>query len=110
MSDSIALLTVTPAKAGVQNTGTALALDSRFRGNDDGKENVTSIRKGRPMRKLLPLLLLCIAGCTQSETFKSTIDGSTGTCTGAYFFDINVWSNYPLCLEEYTSAGYQRVR
>jgi hypothetical protein len=64
------------------------------------------------MRKVTLLLVACVgvAGCTQSATFKSTVDGSTGTCTGAYFADINIWSNYPLCLEEYVSAGYQRVR
>jgi hypothetical protein len=64
------------------------------------------------MRKVYLLLVACVglAGCTQSATFKSTVDGSTGTCTSTFAPDINIWSNYPLCLEEYVSAGYQRVR
>jgi len=62
------------------------------------------------MRKLLLLLGLCVAGCTQEATFKSPVDGKTATCTGSLLADINIWSNYPLCLQQYTSAGYQRVR
>jgi hypothetical protein len=62
------------------------------------------------MKKLLLLLLLCIAGCAQNVTFKNPVDGKTGTCTSGFLPDINVWSNYPLCLEQYVSAGYQRVR
>jgi hypothetical protein len=62
------------------------------------------------MRKLLLLLVLCVAGCAQEATFKSPVDGKTATCPGSFLADINPWSNYPLCLEEYVSAGYQRVR
>jgi hypothetical protein len=62
------------------------------------------------MRKLLLLLVLSLASCSTSATFKSPVDGSTGTCTGGFLSDINVWGNYPLCLEQYVSAGYQRVR
>ena len=62
------------------------------------------------MRKLLLLLLLSLPGCSTSETFTNPADGKTATCTGGFLSDINVWGNYPLCLEQYVSAGYQRVR
>jgi uncharacterized protein YceK len=63
------------------------------------------------MRKVTLLLIACVglAGCAQDANFKNPADGKTGTCTGSFLADINVWSNYPLCLEEYVSAGYQRV-
>jgi hypothetical protein len=62
------------------------------------------------MRNAFLLLVLSLAGCSTSETFTNPADGKTGTCTGGFLSDINVWSNYPLCLEQYVSAGYQRVR
>jgi hypothetical protein len=64
------------------------------------------------MRKAFLLVTACvgIAGCTQEANFKHPADGKTGTCTSGFLPDINVWSNYPLCLEQYVSAGYQRVR
>ena len=62
------------------------------------------------MRKLVLLLVLCVAGCAQDVTFKHPVDGKTATCASGFLADINVWSNYPLCLEQYVSAGYQRVR
>ncbi|HEY1503300.1 MAG TPA: hypothetical protein VGF92_03315 [Stellaceae bacterium] len=63
------------------------------------------------MRNGLLLLAACIglAGCAQDATFKNPADGKTGACTSSFLPDINIWSNYPLCLEEYVSAGYQRV-
>ena len=39
-------LSVTPAKAGVQGTGTALTLDSRLRGNDVETNTVILISEG----------------------------------------------------------------
>jgi uncharacterized protein YceK len=64
------------------------------------------------MRKVTLLLVACVglAGCSTEATFKNPADGKTGTCTGGFASDINIWGNYPLCLEQYTSAGYQRVR
>ena len=64
------------------------------------------------MRKLVLLIpfAACVAGCAQDATFKNPADGTTGTCTGSFLSDINIWSNYPLCLQQYVSAGYQRVR
>ncbi len=64
------------------------------------------------MRKVCLLFVACVgvAGCTQEVTFKNPADGKTGTCTSSFVPDINIWSNYPLCLEQYVSAGYQRVR
>jgi hypothetical protein len=66
--------------------------------------------KGHFMRKLVLLLALSIAGCAQDATFTDPVDGQTATCAGGFLADINIWSNYPLCLEKYASAGYQRVR
>ena len=64
------------------------------------------------MRKLLLLLAACVAlaGCETSASFTNPVDGKTATCTGGFASDINIWGNYPLCLERYVSAGYQRVR
>jgi uncharacterized protein YceK len=62
------------------------------------------------MRKLLLLLVLAVAGCSTSATFTNPADSQTATCTGGFLSDINVWGSYPLCLERYVSAGYQRVR
>ena len=62
------------------------------------------------MRKLLLLLLLAVAGCAPDARFTNPADGKTGTCAGSFLADINIWGNYPLCLEQYVSAGYQRVR
>ena len=64
------------------------------------------------MRNAFLLLAACVglAGCAQDATYKNPADGTTGTCTGAFLSDINIWSNYPLCLQQYVSAGYQRVR
>ena len=64
------------------------------------------------MRNVFLLLAACIvlAGCSTSATFTNPVDGSTGTCTGGFLSDINIWGNYPLCLEQYVSAGYQRAR
>ena len=62
------------------------------------------------MRRLLLLFVLSLAGCSTSATFKNPVDGSTATCSSGFLSDINVWGNYPLCLEQYVSAGYQRVR
>ena len=62
------------------------------------------------MRKLLLLLVISLAGCSTSARFTNPVDGSTATCTGGFMSDINIWGNYPLCLEQYVSAGYQRVR
>jgi len=64
------------------------------------------------MRSLFLLLAAgaVLAGCTTSATFKNPVDGKTGTCTGGFASDIFIWGNYPLCLEQYVSAGYQRVR
>ena len=53
---------------------------------------------------------VALAGCSTSSTFKNPVDGSTATCSGGFLSDINVWGNYPLCLQQYVSAGYQRVR
>jgi uncharacterized protein YceK len=64
------------------------------------------------MRNLLLLLAACaaLAGCATSANFTNPADGKTASCTGGLLSDIYVWGNYPLCLEQYTSAGYQRVR
>jgi uncharacterized protein YceK len=62
------------------------------------------------MRKTLLLLTLCLAGCSSSANFTNPADGKTASCTGGFLSDFNIWSNYPLCLEQYTAAGYQRVR
>lgn len=64
------------------------------------------------MRNTFLLLAACaaLAGCSTSANFTNPVDGKTATCTGGLLSDINFWGNYPLCLEEYTSAGYQRVR
>jgi uncharacterized protein YceK len=64
------------------------------------------------MRKILILLAACAAlmGCTTEASFTNPVDGKVATCTGGLASDINFWGNYPLCLEQYTSAGYQRVR
>jgi hypothetical protein len=64
------------------------------------------------MRKAFCLLAACawLAGCAPDVSFTNPADGKTGTCTGGFMSDINVWGNYPLCLEQYVSAGYQRVR
>lgn len=64
------------------------------------------------MRSFFFLLAACLglAGCAQDATFTNPVDGKTGTCTGSFLSDINVWGNYPLCLQQYVSAGYQRVR
>jgi hypothetical protein len=61
------------------------------------------------MRKLLLLLVFCLAGCARDAAFRNPADGKTATCTGSFLSDINVWGNYPLCREQYVSAGYQRV-
>jgi hypothetical protein len=70
------------------------------------------MRKDLSMPKALLLLAACVglAGCAQEATFKNPVDGKTGSCGSGFLSDINVWSNYPLCLEQYVSAGYQRVR
>lgn len=68
------------------------------------------------MRTTFFLIAACaaLAGCSSvfssSATFTNPADGKTATCTGGLLSDVNYWGNYPLCLEEYTSAGYQRVR
>jgi hypothetical protein len=64
------------------------------------------------MHKAFFLLAACIAlaGCSSSANFTNPADGTTASCTGGFLSDINIWSNYPLCLEQYTSAGYQRMR
>jgi hypothetical protein len=64
------------------------------------------------MRKAFCLLVACVglAACAQDVTFKNPVDGKTASCGGGFMADFNIWSNYPLCLEQYTSAGYQRVR
>ena len=64
------------------------------------------------MRNALFLLAACLglAGCASEANFTNPADGKTATCTGGFFSDINIWGNYPLCLEQYVSAGYQRVR
>ena len=62
------------------------------------------------MRQLLLLLVLCLAGCAPDANFKHPITGVTATCPGSFLHDLNMWSNYPVCLEQYVSAGYQRVR
>jgi hypothetical protein len=64
------------------------------------------------MRKALLLLAasLGLAGCAQEATFRNPVDGKTASCSGGFLSDMNVWSNYPLCLEQYVSSGYQRVR
>jgi uncharacterized protein YceK len=64
------------------------------------------------MRKTFILLAACLglAGCSTSATFTNPADGKTATCTGGLLSDIYIWGNYPLCLEQYTSAGYQRAR
>ena len=64
------------------------------------------------MRKAFLFLAACVAlaGCSTSETFINPVDGKTATCSGGFLSDINIWGNYPLCLEQYVSAGYQRVR
>jgi hypothetical protein len=71
-----------------------------------------SVKKESPMQKLVLLIAFpaCLAGCAQDATFTNPADGKSGTCTSSYLPDINIWSNYPLCLEQYVSAGYQRVR
>jgi uncharacterized protein YceK len=69
-------------------------------------------QKDLSMRKALLLLLACVslAGCETSARFTNPADGKTAACTGGFLSDVNVWGNYPLCLEQYVSAGYQRVR
>jgi uncharacterized protein YceK len=64
------------------------------------------------MHKVLFFLAACagLAGCETSASFTNPADGTTATCTGGFLSDINIWGNYPLCLERYVSAGYQRVR
>jgi hypothetical protein len=64
------------------------------------------------MRNTFFLLAACaaLASCSTSANFKNPVDGKAATCTGGLLSDVNYWGNYPLCLEEYTSAGYQRVR
>jgi uncharacterized protein YceK len=64
------------------------------------------------MRKVSLLLAACagLAGCSTSASFTNPIDGKTAICSGGFLSDINIWGNYPLCLEQYVSAGYQRVR
>ena len=64
------------------------------------------------MRKTIFLLAVCVglAGCAESVTFKNPVDGKIGTCTGTFFTDLNVWSNYHLCRQQFVSAGFQRVR
>jgi len=62
------------------------------------------------MRKLLLLLVLALAGCAPDVTFTNPVNGNTATCTGGFLSDVNIWGNYPLCLEQYVSAGYQRLR
>ena len=64
------------------------------------------------MRNVFLLLAVCagLAGCSTSARFTNPVDGRTASCTGGFLADINVWGNYPLCLEQYVSAGYQRAR
>ncbi|HWE75553.1 MAG TPA: hypothetical protein VG328_20505 [Stellaceae bacterium] len=64
------------------------------------------------MRNAFFLLAACaaLAGCSSRANFANPVDGKTATCDGGFLSDINFWGNYPLCLEKYTSAGYQRVR
>ena len=63
------------------------------------------------MRNLV-LLVLClgVAGCDPAVTFKRPVESATVTCPSSPLADINPWSSYHLCLEEYVSEGYQRVR
>ena len=96
-----------PAKAGIQSA----SLDPRFRGGD-GKKIAFLNEKDLSMRKAFFLLAACaaLAGCETSANFRNPVDGKTATCTGGFASDVFIWGNYPLCLEEYVSAGYQRVR
>ncbi len=59
---------------------------------------------------LLFIASVALAGCAQDATFKHPVTGVTATCPGSFLHDLNMWSNYPVCLEQYVSAGYQRVR
>lgn len=60
------------------------------------------------MRKLLLILLpLALAGCVQT-TLKNPVSGDTQTCNGVAP-DINLWSSYPLCVEEWVSEGYRQA-
>ena len=68
------------------------------------------------MRKLVlfPLLALGLAvglsGCVHTAEFKHPQTGATGTCAPWPLAEINPWSSYHLCLEEYVSEGYTRVK
>jgi uncharacterized protein YceK len=63
------------------------------------------------MRNLFLLLAasMALAGCSTSTTFKNPVDGTTSTCTGGLAADVNLWSGYQICVEEYVAAGYQPV-
>jgi peptidyl-tRNA hydrolase len=76
------------------------------------KKAVVLIRKDLSMGKVFLLLAACVGlvGCSTSASFTNPVDGKIATCTGGFLSDINIWGNDPLCLEQYVSAGYQRVR
>lgn len=67
------------------------------------------------MRKLvlLPLFALGLAiglsGCVHTAEFKHPQTGATATCEPGPLAEINPWSSYHLCVEEYVSSGYRRL-
>lgn len=60
------------------------------------------------MRKFALLLALLLAGCSHKATLKNPVTGNTISCSG-FATDINLWTNYHLCMESAVTEGYQRV-
>lgn len=61
------------------------------------------------MRKLLLVLALGVAGCSNTAELKNPVSGAIVTCHAWPLHEVNPWSGYQLCIEEYVSEGYQRV-